>query len=207
MCTIHPMWSPDGRLSTRILSRACCWSRRRGPSRQRTKNRQPSVPHAEAGPGLPVVGQHRRAVHRPEGELRRPQRVCSDARCVDYQVDRSGLPQSCLNLYLTFSCGTADDVPMRRLLALLCAGAAYLTAAPVAHADYTPWFAPQVGNASQVISVVGAGGSTAKVDVFQRTPAGWEALRTGIPAHVGAKGMAAETHDGNMATPLGVYTL
>jgi L,D-peptidoglycan transpeptidase YkuD (ErfK/YbiS/YcfS/YnhG family) len=108
---------------------------------------------------------------------------------------------------LTFSGGTADDVPMRRPLALLCAAAAYLIAAPVVHADYTPWFAPQVGNASQVISVVGASGSTAKVDVFGRTPAGWEALRTGIPAHVGAKGMAAETHDGNMATPLGVYTL
>jgi len=108
---------------------------------------------------------------------------------------------------LTFSCGTTDDVPVRRLLALLCAGAVYLTAAPVANADYTPWFAPQVGNATQVISVVGAGGSSAKVDVFQRSPAGWEALRTGIPAHVGANGVAAETHDGNMATPLGIYTL
>jgi L,D-peptidoglycan transpeptidase YkuD (ErfK/YbiS/YcfS/YnhG family) len=108
---------------------------------------------------------------------------------------------------LTFSCGTTDDVLVRRLLALLCAGAVYLTAAPVANADYTPWFAPQVGNATQVISVVGAGGSSAKVDVFQRSPAGWEALRTGIPAHVGANGMAAETHDGNMATPLGIYTL
>ena len=32
-------------------------------------------------------------------------------------------------------------------------------------------------------------------------------MRAGIPAHVGANGMAAETHDGNMATPLGIYTL
>ncbi|MDT7760973.1 MAG: hypothetical protein QOC63_393, partial [Mycobacterium sp.] len=96
---------------------------------------------------------------------------------------------------------------MRRLLALLCAGAVYLTAAPVALADYTPWFAPQVGNATQVISVVGAGGSSAKVDVFERNAAGWEPIRAGIPAHVGAKGMAAESHDGNMATPLGIYTL
>jgi L,D-peptidoglycan transpeptidase YkuD (ErfK/YbiS/YcfS/YnhG family) len=96
---------------------------------------------------------------------------------------------------------------MRRLLALLCAAAVYLTAAPVARAEYTPWFAPQVGNASQVISVVGDGGSSAKVDVFQRSAAGWEPLRTGIPAHVGSNGMAAETHDGEMKTPMGIYTL
>jgi L,D-peptidoglycan transpeptidase YkuD (ErfK/YbiS/YcfS/YnhG family) len=96
---------------------------------------------------------------------------------------------------------------VRRLLVLLCAAAVYMTAAQVANADYTPWFAPQVGNATQVISVVGNGGSSAKIDVFQRNGAGWEAVRTGIPAHVGANGMAAETHDGNMATPLGIYTL
>jgi L,D-peptidoglycan transpeptidase YkuD (ErfK/YbiS/YcfS/YnhG family) len=96
---------------------------------------------------------------------------------------------------------------VRRLLALLCAGAVYLTVAPVAHADYTPWFGPRVGEATQVISVVGAGGSSAKVDVFQRNATGWEAVRAAIPAHVGANGMAAETHDGNMATPLGIYSL
>ena len=77
----------------------------------------------------------------------------------------------------------------------------------MAHAEYTPWFAPQVGDATQVISVVGAGGSSAKMDVFQRGANGWEPLRAGIPAHVGEKGLAAETHDGNMQTPLGIYTL
>ena len=76
-------------------------------------------------------------------------------------------------------------VCVNRLLALLCAAAVYLTAAPVAHAEYTPWFAPQVGDATQVISVVGAGGSSAKIDVFQRSAAGWQPLRAGIPAHVG----------------------
>lgn len=96
---------------------------------------------------------------------------------------------------------------MRRLLALLCAGAVLLTAAPVALADYTPWFAPQVGNAAQVISVVGAAGSSAKVDVFQRSAAGWQPVRAGIPAHIGANGLAAESHDGNMATPMGIYSL
>ena len=83
---------------------------------------------------------------------------------------------------------------MRRWLVLLLrdavAGLAAV-AAPVAHADYTPWFAPKVGNATQVISVVGAGGSSAKIDVFQRTAAGWQAVSAGIPAFVGANGMAA----------------
>jgi L,D-peptidoglycan transpeptidase YkuD (ErfK/YbiS/YcfS/YnhG family) len=104
-------------------------------------------------------------------------------------------------------CDTTDDECVRRLLALLCAGAVYLTAAPVANAEYTPWFAPQVGDATQVISVVGAGGSSAKMDIFERGATGWEALRAGINSHVGANGMTAETHDGNMATPLGIFTL
>src|SRR5919106_4365203 len=47
-------------------------------------------------------------------------------------------------------------------MALLALGS---VAAPEGRADYTPWFAPQVGNATQVISVVGAGGSSAKIDV------------------------------------------
>ena len=80
-------------------------------------------------------------------------------------------------------------------------------AAPVGRADYTPWFAPKVGNATQVISVVGAGGSSAKIDLFQRTAAGWQPIRVGIPAFIGANGMAPETHDGNMATPMGIFTL
>ena len=104
-------------------------------------------------------------------------------------------------------CDTADYECVRRLLALLCAGALCLAVAPVAYAEYTPWFAPQVGDATQVISVVGAGGSSAKMDVFQRGANGWEPLRAGIPAHVGERGFAAETHDGNMQTPLGIYTL
>ncbi|TPG28236.1 hypothetical protein EAH80_28105 [Mycobacterium hodleri] len=82
-----------------------------------------------------------------------------------------------------------------------------LTAAPSARAELTPWFAPSVGNATQVISVVGVGGSKAKVDVYQRSAAGWQAVAAGIPAYVGAAGMAPETHDGQMLTPMGVFTL
>jgi L,D-peptidoglycan transpeptidase YkuD (ErfK/YbiS/YcfS/YnhG family) len=96
---------------------------------------------------------------------------------------------------------------VRRLLVLLCAAVLSLAAAPVARAEVTPWFAQSVGNATQVISVVGVGKSTAKVDVYERTAAGWQPIGVGIPAHVGANGMLAQTHDGNMATPMGIFTL
>ena len=74
-------------------------------------------------------------------------------------------------------------------------------------AQTTPWFAQSVGNATQVISVVGVGGSSAKMDVYQRTGAGWQPIGAGIPAFIGANGMAPETHDGQMKTPMGVFTL
>ena len=98
---------------------------------------------------------------------------------------------------------------MRRLLVLLCATfvSLELALAPVGHAVDAPWFAQSVGNATQVISVVGVGGSSAKMDVWQRTSAGWQPIGVAIPAHIGANGMAAETHDGNMATPMGIFTL
>jgi L,D-peptidoglycan transpeptidase YkuD (ErfK/YbiS/YcfS/YnhG family) len=100
---------------------------------------------------------------------------------------------------------------MRRLLSVLvaAAGVALLLtmAAPFGNAAPTPWFVKNVGNATQVISVVGVGGSDAKVDVWQHTIAGWQPVATAIPAKVGANGMVAQSHDGNMATPMGVFTL
>lgn len=98
---------------------------------------------------------------------------------------------------------------MRRLLVLLCAALVWAgsTIAPVSHADDVPWFARSVGNATQVISVVGVGGSSAKMDVWQRTEVGWQPISAGIPAHIGANGMAPETHDGEMKTPMGIFTL
>ena len=99
---------------------------------------------------------------------------------------------------------------MRRWLVLLCAvavGWIGLASASVSRADYIPWFAPKVGNATQVISVVGVGGSSAKMDIWQRSAGGWQPVEAGIPAHVGANGLAPETHDGDMATPMGVFTL
>ena len=99
---------------------------------------------------------------------------------------------------------------MRRLLIVLCALVAGLVVAPLAptaSAGLTPWFAPSIGGATQVISVVGVGGSNAKVDVYEKTSAGWQAVAAGIPAHVGAAGMAPQTHDGQMLTPEGVFSL
>jgi L,D-peptidoglycan transpeptidase YkuD (ErfK/YbiS/YcfS/YnhG family) len=96
---------------------------------------------------------------------------------------------------------------VRRLLTLLCAAFVLLTAAPVSQAQVTPWFAQSVGPATQVISVVGVGGSKAKMDVYQRTAAGWQPVAAGIDAWIGANGMAPQSHDGEMKTPMGVFTL
>jgi L,D-peptidoglycan transpeptidase YkuD (ErfK/YbiS/YcfS/YnhG family) len=58
-----------------------------------------------------------------------------------------------------------------------------------------------------VISGVGVGGSSAKMDVYQRTAAGWQPVAAGIPAFVGTNGMAPRTHDGERKTPMGVFSL
>jgi L,D-peptidoglycan transpeptidase YkuD (ErfK/YbiS/YcfS/YnhG family) len=100
---------------------------------------------------------------------------------------------------------------MRRLIPALCSAAcvvfAALLAAPAGHAANVPWFANAVGNATQVVSVVSTGGSNARMDIFQRTAAGWQPLKTGIPTHVGSAGMAPQAKSEVPATPMGVYTL
>lgn len=102
---------------------------------------------------------------------------------------------------------------MRRLLSLVCAAAIAVAAAtvgaPAALAGFTPWFARSVGTATQVLSVTGTGGSDAKLDVWQRTGAGWQPVTGGIaiPAKIGAKGMSPDHYDGSMMTPKGIYTL
>ncbi len=100
---------------------------------------------------------------------------------------------------------------MRRLLAPLAIAACLSSAspglAPVAGAAGAPWFANAVGNATQVVSVVSTGGSNATIDIYQRTATGWQALRTGVPTHVGSAGLAPQAKSGVPATPMGVYTL
>ncbi len=100
---------------------------------------------------------------------------------------------------------------MRRLLASLGAAACVivgsLVPAATSNAAGAPWFANAVGDATQVVSVVSTGGSTATMDIYQRTTAGWQPLKTGIPTHVGSAGMAPQAKSGVPATPMGVYSL
>jgi L,D-peptidoglycan transpeptidase YkuD (ErfK/YbiS/YcfS/YnhG family) len=100
---------------------------------------------------------------------------------------------------------------MRRLVASLCGAAclgwASLVFAPVSGAAGNPWFANSVGNATQVVSVVSTGGSNAKMDIYQRSTGGWQALKSGIPTHVGSAGMAPQAKSEVPATPMGVFSL
>ena len=116
-----------------------------------------------------------------------------------------------LNLYLTSGSLGVDHKTVRRLLGSLCAtvctAVVTLAAAPTGGAVGAPWFAPSVGNATQVISVVGVGGSNAKLDVYQRGPEGWQPVAAGIPAHVGSAGLAPQAKSGYPATPMGVFAL
>jgi L,D-peptidoglycan transpeptidase YkuD (ErfK/YbiS/YcfS/YnhG family) len=116
------------------------------------------------------------------------------------------------NLDLTPGKPHRNDGLMRRfrfsLTAALSAAAIAVASAPVSHA-FTPWFAPEVGTAAQVLSVTGTGGSNAKIDVWQRGPGGWQPVDggVGIPAFVGSAGLAPKAKDAVPATPMGVYTL
>ncbi|MBS4728370.1 L,D-transpeptidase [Mycobacterium sp. SM1] len=100
---------------------------------------------------------------------------------------------------------------MRRLTGLVCVAVCaicvMLVIAPVAGATTSPWFARSVGNATQVISVVGVGGSNAKLDAYQRGPTGWQPVAAGIPAHVGSAGLTPQAKSGYPATPMGIFTL
>lgn len=93
-----------------------------------------------------------------------------------------------------------------RIAAVLGAVIFAVTSAPPSGA-VTPWFAAQVGAATQVLSVVGTGGSVGKMDVWQRGPAGWQPVGTGIGVHLGSAGLAPEARDSVPATPMGVYSL
>jgi L,D-peptidoglycan transpeptidase YkuD (ErfK/YbiS/YcfS/YnhG family) len=112
---------------------------------------------------------------------------------------------------LTLQLSDVEHVTMRRLLGLLCAVACAafvgVAGAPPGGAVGGAWFDRMVGNANQVISVVGVGGSNAKLDVYQRAGAGWQPVLAGIPAHVGSAGMAPQAKSEYPATPMGVFTL
>ncbi len=121
------------------------------------------------------------------------------------------MTQSSLNLYLTLRIWRVDHETVRRLVGLLCAALCaagfMLAVAPLSAAVVNPWFARSVGNATQVISVVGVGGSNAKMDVYQRGSTGWQPIAAGIPTHIGSAGLAPQAKSGYPATPMGVFTL
>jgi L,D-peptidoglycan transpeptidase YkuD (ErfK/YbiS/YcfS/YnhG family) len=98
---------------------------------------------------------------------------------------------------------------LRRAAILLCAAAVGFLTAPQASAGFSPWFATSVGPATQVLAVTGTGGSDAKLDVWERSAAGWQPVAggVGIPAKIGQKGMSPNHFDGSMMTPKGIYTL
>jgi L,D-peptidoglycan transpeptidase YkuD (ErfK/YbiS/YcfS/YnhG family) len=93
------------------------------------------------------------------------------------------------------------------MIAAGCVALLALLNAPVSAAAPAPWFADKVGGATQVLSVVGTGGSDANLDVWQRTAAGWQPVGTGIPAKIGASGMVPQSREGAMATPMGFFSL
>lgn len=98
-------------------------------------------------------------------------------------------------------------------------GPAGATASPSPSASPTGLFAqlPDLGpsmlaqipaNSTQVVEVVGAGADlpTATVVVYQRTAAGWQA-GPDWPAHNAVHGWTADKHQGDLRTPIGVFSL
>jgi L,D-peptidoglycan transpeptidase YkuD (ErfK/YbiS/YcfS/YnhG family) len=71
----------------------------------------------------------------------------------------------------------------------------------------SPWFAGQAGGATQVISVVGTGGSDAWLLAWQKRAGVWIALGQGTGAKVGSKGISAAYREGSATTPAGVFSL
>jgi len=69
------------------------------------------------------------------------------------------------------------------------------------------WFASQVGTATQVISVVGTGGSDAWLLAWEKRNGAWVALGRGTAAKVGSGGISTAYREGSTYTPAGVFTL
>jgi L,D-peptidoglycan transpeptidase YkuD (ErfK/YbiS/YcfS/YnhG family) len=70
-----------------------------------------------------------------------------------------------------------------------------------------PWFADRVGAATQVISVVGAGGSNATLSTWQRAGSEWTSVLGGAAAKVGAPGISSSYGESSSATPAGVFAI
>lgn len=70
-----------------------------------------------------------------------------------------------------------------------------------------PWFAARVGSATQVISVVGAGGSNATLSTWQKSGSDWAQMLGGVAAKVGSPGISSSYGESSFATPAGVFAI
>lgn len=85
--------------------------------------------------------------------------------------------------------------------------AAVVGPATTAHRAETPWFAGRVGSATQVISVVGAGGSNATLSTWQKSGTDWTPVLNGVAAKVGSPGISSSYGESSSATPAGVFAI
>lgn len=95
--------------------------------------------------------------------------------------------------------------------AVLIAGALIIGGVGQAEAQQVPvpsaWFASQVGTATQVISVVGTGGSDAWLLAWEKRNGAWVALGRGVSSKVGPQGISTAYREGSSYTPAGIFTL
>ncbi len=70
-----------------------------------------------------------------------------------------------------------------------------------------PWFASRVAGATQVISVVGAGGSNATLSTWQKSASDWTQVVGATPAKVGSPGISTSYGESSSATPAGVFAI
>jgi L,D-peptidoglycan transpeptidase YkuD (ErfK/YbiS/YcfS/YnhG family) len=89
--------------------------------------------------------------------------------------------------------------------ALVLAGVALTPDAAGARLD--PWFSSRVGRATQVVEVVGRGGSVATLSAWARRGTTWIRAIPGVPARVGSRGISSAYSERSTATPAGVFAL
>ncbi|MFS8096921.1 hypothetical protein LFM09_07245 [Lentzea alba] len=81
------------------------------------------------------------------------------------------------------------------------------SAAPAQQSAEPPWFSSRVGSATQVISVVGAGGSNATLSTWEKSGNGWTRVFDGVGAKVGSPGISSSYREGSSYTPAGVFPI
>ncbi|MFJ8967022.1 L,D-transpeptidase [Lentzea sp. NPDC102401] len=64
-----------------------------------------------------------------------------------------------------------------------------------------------MGTATQVISVVGLGGSNATVSTWQKSGSDWASVIGGVAAKVGSPGISSSYGESSSATPAGVFAI